>query len=144
MLDTVSITSSNSLASIDPTSIGKQYIQPLQVIRVTWTNFLIFSVNSVYGKFGENVLKQTEQEVVYDQASFNKNVLSPYYKSHKILNENLVIVEKYKDFVSLNKPVQIASAILELAKFTMYNYYYNVLLPAYNNRVELVYTDTDR
>ena len=35
MLDTVSITSSNSLASIDPTSIGKQYIQPLQVIRVT-------------------------------------------------------------------------------------------------------------
>ena len=91
-----------------------------------------------------NVLKQTEQEVVYDQASFNKNVLSPYYKSHKILNEDLVIVEKYKDFVSLDKPVQIASAILELAKYTMYNYYYNVLLPAYNNRVELIYTDTDR
>ena len=89
--------------------------------------------------FSENVLKQTEQEVVYDQASFNKNVLSPYYKSHKILNEDLVIVEKYKDFVSLDKPVQIASAILELAKYTMYNYYYNVLLPAYNNRVELIY-----
>ena len=94
--------------------------------------------------FSENVLKQTEQEVVYDQASFNKNVLSPYYKSHKILNEDLVIVEKYKDFVSLDKPVQIASAILELAKYIMYNDYYNVLLPAYNNRVELIYIGTDR
>jgi hypothetical protein len=103
----------------------------------------IFSVNSVYGKFGENVLKQTEQEVVFDEGTFNKNVLSPYYKSHQIINENLVVVEKYKDHISLNKPIQIASAILELAKFTMYNYFYNVLIPAFGKRAELCYTDTD-
>ncbi len=97
----------------------------------------------MYGKFGENVLNQTIQEVIYDEASFNKNILSPFYKSHQIINENLVVVEKYKDFITLNKPIQIASAILELAKFTMYNYFYNVLIPAFGKRAELCYTDTD-
>ena len=101
-------------------------------------------MNSVYGKFGENVLKQTEQEVIYDAKSFDKNVLSPYYKSHQIIHENLMIVEKYKDFISLDKPVQISSAILELAKYSMYSFYYKVLLPAFNKKAELIYTDTDR
>lgn len=101
-------------------------------------------MNSVYGKFGENVLKQTAQEVIYDSKTFDKNVLSPYYKSHQIIHENLMIVEKYKDFISLDKPVQISSAILELAKYSMYSFYYKVLLPAFNKKAELIYTDTDR
>ena len=91
-----------------------------------------------------NVLKQTAQEVIYDAKTFDKNVLSPYYKSHQIIHENLMIVEKYKDFISLDKPVQISSAILELAKYSMYSFYYKVLLPAFNKKAELIYTDTDR
>lgn len=101
-------------------------------------------MNSVYGKFGENVLKQTEQEVIYDAKSFDKNVLSPYYKSHQIIHENLMVIEKYKDFISLDKPIQISSAILELAKYSMYKFYYKELVPAFGKRAELCYTDTDR
>ena len=93
---------------------------------------------------GENVLKQTEQEVIYDAKTFEMNVLSPYYKSHQIIHENLIIVEKYKDFIKLDKPIQIASSILELAKYSMYSYYYKVLLPIFGKRAELCYTDTDR
>ena len=106
-------------------------------------NFHKLNVNSVYGKFGENVLNQVDMSVVHDVQSFNREIINPYYKSHHILSENCVMVEKYKDHVQLNKPVQISSAILELAKLQMYNYYYKVLKPKFKERVELVYTDTD-
>lgn len=73
-------------------------------------------VNSVYGKFGENVVNQTNMDVVNNRADFNKLILDPYYKSHQIIGDDLVIVEKYKDAVELDRPVQLASCILELGK----------------------------
>ena len=106
-------------------------------------NFHKLCVNSVYGKFGENLLKQSESEVVYDRKSFDTHILSPYYKNHHIINENLAVIEKFKDFISLDRPIQIASSILELAKYIMYRYHYEVLVPAFGKRVEVCYSDTD-
>ena len=82
-------------------------------------------------------------KVVRTKEDFNREILDPYYKSHHVLNENLVIVEKFKDLVELDRPVQIASAILELAKHEMYRFFYKIIRPAFAERAELCYTDTD-
>ena len=60
-----------------------------------------------------------------------------------MLNEDLVVEEKFKDVVELDRPVQIASAILELAKHEMYRFFYHVIRPAFGERAQLCYTDTD-
>ena len=84
--------------------------------RVQVTHAGLTEVNSVYGKFGENVVNQTNMDVVNNRADFNRLILDPYYKSHQIIGDDLVIVEKYKDAVELDRPVQLASCILELGK----------------------------
>lgn len=82
-------------------------------------------------------------KIIKNRAEFNREILDPYYKSHQIVSEDLVIVEKYKDAVELDKPIQIASCILELAKHEMYRFFYRVIKPAFGDRAELCYSDTD-
>ena len=43
----------------------------------------------------------------------------------------------------MNKPIYTGSAILELSKLHMYNFFYEVLKPKYGENIELGYTDTD-
>ena len=105
--------------------------------------FFKLQVNSVYGKFGENLMTQTIMKVISTKEDFAREILDPYYKSHQILSENLILVEKYKEEVELDRPVQIASTILELAKHEMYRFFYQIIKPAFKERAELCYTDTD-
>ena len=79
-------------------------------------------------------------KVISTRQEFNREILDPFYKSHQILNEDLAVVEKYKDLVELDRPVQIASAILELAKHEMYRFFYKIIRPAFGERAELCYT----
>ena len=45
--------------------------------------------------------------------------------------------------VKMNKPCYVGNAILELSKFHMYNFHYNVMKCIFQGRIELLYTDTD-
>ena len=45
--------------------------------------------------------------------------------------------------VKMNKPFYVGNAVLELSKFHMYNFHYNVMKPMFNDRIHLLYTDTD-
>lgn len=82
-------------------------------------------------------------KIITNRNDFNREILDPFYKGHKILSENLVVVEKYKECVQLDRPIQIASAILEIAKHEMYRFFYKVIRPAFGDRAQLCYTDTD-
>ena len=97
----------------------------------------------MYGKFGENLATQSEMKVVSTKEEFAREILDPYYKNHQILSENLVLVEKFKESVELDRPVQIASSILELAKLEMYQFFYDIIRPNFGERAEVCYTDTD-
>ena len=37
----------------------------------------------------------------------------------------------------------MGNAVLELSKFHMYNFHYNVMKPVFDDRIQLLYTDTD-
>lgn len=85
-------------------------------------------VNSVFGKLGENLAAQHDMSLIFDEDSFLKEMLNPFYKSHSIVDDDICLIEKYKERIELKRPVQISAAILELAKAEMYRYFYKGLL----------------
>ena len=99
--------------------------------------------NSVYGKTMENVRKHGDYELVNTPERFQKLVNKPLFKHRHIINEDLVIVEKDKHTVELNKPIYMGMSILDYSKTHMYSFYYDVLKPKYDDKIKLVYTDTD-
>ena len=99
--------------------------------------------NSVYGKTMENVRKHGDFEIVNTPERFQKLVNKPLFKHRHIINEDLVIVEKDKHTVELNKPIYMGMSILDDSKIHMYSFYYDVLKPKYDDKIKLVHTDTD-
>ena len=73
-----------------------------------------------------------------------KHVSSPLFDSCQLINPELLQINKFKAKVTLNKPVFIGVAILDLSKLIMYRYFYDTLKKSFNNRINLLYTDTDR
>ena len=100
-------------------------------------------MNSVYGKFIENQRCQTEMKYVQNSAEAIQHLNSPYTKGYSVVNESLIIFEKTKKAVVLNRPIQIGVTILEFAKLVMFSYYHNILKKSFGERVRLLYTDTD-
>ena len=99
--------------------------------------------NSVYGKTMENVRKHGDYEIVNTPERFQKLVNKPLFKHRYIINEDLAIVEKDKHTVELNKPIYMGMSILDYSKIHMYSFYYDVLKLKYDDKIKLVYTDTD-
>ena len=85
--------------------------------------------NSVYGKTMENVRKHGDYELVNTPERFQKLVNKPLFKHRHIINEDLVIVEKDKHTVELNKPIYMGMSILDYSKIHMYSFYYDILKP---------------
>ena len=48
-----------------------------------------------------------------------------------------------KTEVYFNKPVYVGQAILDLSKTLMFDFHYNYIQDMYNDRAELMFTDTD-
>ena len=85
--------------------------------------------NSEYGKTMENVRKHGDYELVNTPERFQKLVNKPLFKHRYIINEDLVIVEKDKHTVELNKPIYMGMSILDYCKTHMYSFYYDCLKP---------------
>ena len=51
----------------------------------------------------------------------------PTHKRTTIFNENLVAVHRNKKYITLDKTIINGMIILELSKYLMYDFYYNVL-----------------
>ena len=45
--------------------------------------------------------------------------------------------------IKINKPSYIGMSILDLSKWHMYNFHYNVMKPTFGDRLHLLYMDTD-
>ena len=99
--------------------------------------------NPVYGKTMEHIRKHGDFELVNAAERFQKLVNRPTYKHRRSINDELVIVEKDKQTIELNKPVYMGMSILDYSKIHMYSFYYDVLKPKYQDNIKLVYTDTD-
>ena len=99
--------------------------------------------NSVFGKTMENIRKRVDVRLVTDQKKLSKLVSKPTFVNSKIFNEDLVAVHKIKETLTLDRPAYVGMCILDLSKTLMYDFHYNYIKSRYNNKAELLFTDTD-
>jgi hypothetical protein len=98
--------------------------------------------NAAFGKTMENVRMRKDIRLVTTEKQVKKLISQPNYSSFKIFHENLAAVAMKKTKVTLDKPIYIGMAILELSKLRMYEWYYDYFRHLYPE-ARVLYTDTD-
>ena len=63
--------------------------------------------------------------------------------SHKIFDNNFVMIRKSIFALKLNKPAYIGICLLELSKVLMYKFYYDHIKNKYDKKSKLLFTDID-
>ena len=99
--------------------------------------------NSVYGKTMENVRKQRDINLVTTNSEKRKLVSEPNYHTCKQFSENLMAIEMKKTKILMNKPVYVGQAVLDISKTLMYEFWYDYIIPKYDDKVTLCCMDTD-
>ena len=74
---------------------------------------------------------------------YENYVGNPNFKNAKRINSKLVGVAMKYSSIKINKPFYIGMSILDLSKWHMYNFHYNVMKPIFVDRLYLLYTDMD-
>ena len=92
--------------------------------------------NSVFGKTIENVIIIDNRKMAVKLSS------KPNFERLTIFDENLVACHE-KTEVYFNKPIYVGQAILDLSKKLMFDFHYNYIRKRYDNKAELLFTDTD-
>ena len=72
-----------------------------------------------------------------------KLMKQPNFKYGNIINNNLLSIEMEITNLEFNKPIYVGFSILDLSKYLMYEFYYDVLRQKYGEKVHLCYQDTD-
>ena len=126
----------------------KPYIDANTVLRAKANNefekdFFKLMNNSVFGKTMENVRSRKDIKLVSNRDKARKYAAKPNFHHLKIFSENLVAMHMKRTTLTFNKPVYLGLSILDLSKAIMYEFHYDYIKPKYNNRVSLLYTDTD-
>ena len=98
--------------------------------------------NSVFGKTMENIRKRCNVKLVTDRDKLLRLISKPTYVSCKIFSENLVAANQLER-LKLDKPSYVGMWILDLSKVKMYDFHYNNINRKYNEKAELLFTDTD-
>ena len=98
--------------------------------------------NAVYGKTMENMRKRIKIRIIKNEKDFIKYASRPTYINHNIFGKRLVAIHEKKELLTLNKPIYVGNAILELSKLAMYKFYYDFVKKKCKNP-KLLFTDTD-
>ena len=100
--------------------------------------------NSIFGKAMENVLNRSNIKLINnDPEKLLKLIKQPNFQNAYQISNKLCFVESKPIKTVFNKPIYLGACILETSKLHMYQFWYNHLKNKYNNKVELIYTNTD-
>ena len=99
--------------------------------------------NSVFGKTMENIRNHKDMKLVTSDKKYLKYVMKPNFKDGHPFSKHLFAVEMGKREITMNKPVYLGQAILDLSKTLMYEFHYDYMRPKYDSKVNLCYMDTD-
>ena len=78
-----------------------------------------------------------------NEKDYLKYTSKPSYTSHKIFDNNLAVIRKSKLALRLKKPAYLGMCILELSKVLMYEFHYDYIKNKYDNKLKLLFIDTD-
>ena len=99
--------------------------------------------NSVYGMTMLNTRKFSDNKLCNNVENFNKLIRSHRTKSWTIFNKDLVLVNRYKNKIQLDRPIYTGFAVLELSKLHMQKFHYDYIKNKYGDKARLLFTDTD-
>ena len=83
-------------------------------------------INSCYGKTPENEGKRVNVKLVKTREAVLENSDKSLLKSINIFDENLVAITSRRAQIYWDTPTLVGACILDLAKFHMYEFHYNV------------------
>jgi hypothetical protein len=96
----------------------------------------------MYGKSIENVRKRLNIKFCTSLEKAQKFTSKHTYKNFTIFSENLLAIHQHRVKITLNKPLAIGMAVLDLSKNFMYQFHYNIIRPNFPD-IQLLYMDTD-
>ena len=99
--------------------------------------------NSVFGKTMENIRDHKDMKLVTSDKKYQKYVMKPNFKDGHPFSKHLFAAKMGKREITMNKPVYLGQAILDVSKMLMYEFHYNYMRPKYGSKVKLCYMDTD-
>ena len=91
--------------------------------------------NSVFGKTSENVQNRINLKLVTNEGLLKKFSTHPSHKRTLVFNKDLAGVYLQLHNVLLNKPIQIGQAVLDISKFFMYRWRYEIF-PQYEKKLD--------
>ena len=103
--------------------------------------FLKLMINSAYGKTMENLRKRINVKLLNDEEDFLKQSSRPTHITHKIFGKSYAAIHEIKSFLRLNKSIYVGFTVLELSKWSMYDFYYSFIKKDFDT--EFLFTDTD-
>ena len=132
----------------EPSPWMEPYIRKNTELRKTAANsfekdFFKLMNNSVFGKTIENIRKRQNIVLVDNRKTALKLSKRPNFERVTIFDKNLIAAHMKKTEIYFNKPVYVGQAILDLSKTLMFDFHYNYIKDKYNNKSDLLFTDTD-
>ena len=98
--------------------------------------------NAIFGKTCENIRNHINFEIVTSRKVALKRIAKPYFKSTKEFRSDLVGLHMFRPVIELSRPIQVGFAVLDLSKWLMYDFHYNIWMKKFPNS-RLLFTDTD-
>ncbi|XP_011698920.1 PREDICTED: uncharacterized protein LOC105456518, partial [Wasmannia auropunctata] len=102
--------------------------------------------NAVFGKTMENVRNHVDVRLLTKwEGRFDAEAMiaKPNFHSRSVFSENLVAVEMRKLEVKFNKPIYVGMCILDISKTCLYEFHHEYMLPSFQEKCKVMYTDTD-
>ena len=96
--------------------------------------------NATYRKTMENLTNKIIIKLVNNEKDYLKCTSKPSYISHRISDNNMVVIHKSKLALKLNKSAYIGMCILELGKVLMNELCYDYINNKYANNTTLFFT----
>ena len=90
-------------------------------------SFFKLMIDSAYGKTLENLPKIISVRLVNNEKDFLKYTRRPTHVTHKIFDKNYAAIHEIKPVLTLNKPIYVGFAVLELSKWLMYDFHYDFI-----------------
>jgi hypothetical protein len=98
--------------------------------------------NIIYGKMLQDVMGQNDTCITKCDDKAQKLIGYNTFKNLTYQN-GFYSIQMEKKKVIYNKATYVGTTILDLSKYLMYDFHYNVMKKKYGDKCELIYTDTD-
>ena len=107
-------------------------------------DFFKLQINSVFGKMLQNERRYRKFSVCRTRSKLKRCLSKSTLKDVHCFGDNLFLLEFKKLSITLSKPIFVGMTCLELAKYFMVDYHYNIMVPFFGRlNIEIMYTDTD-